>query len=137
LLPAPGFLKLVEDALSRVRQTSAQEVKKRLDSKERFALIDVREHDEWTQGHVPGATHLCRAIIERDIENAVPIKGTPIALYCGTGFLSPLAADNLQKMGYSEVRCIEGGWRGWLDAGYPTEKDEPQAAAEAGAGGGL
>jgi rhodanese-related sulfurtransferase len=137
LLPAPGFLKLVDDARSRIRQTSAQEVKKRLDAKERFTLIDVREENEWTKGHLPGAVHMCKGIIERDIENAVPIKGTPIVLYCGAGFRSPLAADNLQKMGYSEVLCMEGGWRGWLDAGYPAEKDEPQAAAAASGSSGL
>jgi len=132
---APGFLKLVDDAKARIRQTSAQEVKKRLDAKERFTLIDVREEDEWAKGHLPGAVHICKGVIERDIENAVPIKGTPMVLYCGTGFLSPLAADNLQKMGYTEVFCMEGGWRAWLDAGYPTETGAPQAA-EASAGGG-
>ena len=134
---APGFLELVDDAKSRIRQTSAQEVKKRLDAKERFTLIDVREENEWAKGHLPGAVHMCKGIIERDIENAVPIKGTPMVLYCGGGFRSVLVADNLQKMGYISVLSMDGGWRGWMDAGYPTEKDEPQAAAEASGSSGL
>ena len=134
---APGFLKLVDDAKSRIRQTSAQEVKQRLDAKEPLTLIDVREESEWAKGHLPGAVHMCKGIIERDIENAVPIKGTPMVLYCGGGFRSVLAADNLQKMGYISVLAMEGGWRGWLDAGYPTEKDEPQAAAAASGSSGL
>jgi rhodanese-related sulfurtransferase len=120
---APEFLKLVEDAKSRIRQTNVQEVKQRLDAKEQLTLIDVREESEWAKGHLPGAVHLCKGIIERDIENAVPIKGTPIVLYCGGGYRSALAADNLQKMGYTSVLSMDGGWRGWLDASYPTVKD--------------
>ena len=131
---APGFLKLVDDAKSRIRQTTVQEVKKRLDAKERFTLIDVREESEWAKGRLPGAVHMSKGIIERDIENAVPIKGTPIVLYCGGGFRTALVADNLQKMGYTSVLSMEGGWRGWLDAGYPTEKDVPQVAASASSG---
>ena len=120
---APEFLKIVDDAKSRIRQTNVQEVKQRLDAKEQFTLIDVREESEWAKGHLPGAVHLCKGIIERDIENAVPIKGTPIVLYCGGGYRSALAADNLQKMGYTSVLSMDGGWRGWLDASYPTVKD--------------
>ena len=120
---APGFLKLVEEAKARIRETNAQEVKKRLDDKETFTLIDVREESEWANGHLPGAVHMGRGIIERDIENAVPHKATPIVLYCGGGYRSALVADNLQKMGYNTVISMDGGWRAWTDAGFPTVKD--------------
>jgi rhodanese-related sulfurtransferase len=120
---APGFLKIVADAKTRIRETNVQEVKKRLDAKEAFTLIDVREESEWAKGHVPGAVHLSKGIIERDIENAVPGKATPIVLYCGGGYRSALAADNLQKMGYADVVSMDGGWRGWTEAGFPTVKD--------------
>ena len=117
---SPGFLKLVDDAKSRVRRTDVQDVKRRLDAQEQFTLIDVREESEWTKGHLPGAVHLCKGILERDIETAVPVKDTPIVLYCGGGYRSVLAADNLQKMGYTHVLSMDGGWRGWLGAGLPT-----------------
>jgi rhodanese-related sulfurtransferase len=120
---ATGFLKLVEEAKARIRETNAQEVKKRLDDKETFTLIDVREESEWANGHLPGAVHMGRGIIERDIENAVPQKATPIVLYCGGGYRSALVADNLQKMGYNTVISMDGGWRAWTDAGFPTVKD--------------
>jgi rhodanese-related sulfurtransferase len=120
---APGFLKLVEEAKARIRETNAQEVKKRLDDKETFTLIDVREESEWANGHLPGAVHMGRGIIERDIENAVPQKATPIVLYCGGGYRSALVAENLQKMGYNNVISMDGGWRAWTDAGFPTVKD--------------
>jgi len=120
---APAFLKLVEETKIRIRETNAQEVKKRLDAHENFTLIDVREESEWAKGHLPGAIHLCKGIIERDIENTVPGKAAPIVLYCGGGYRSALAADNLQKMGYVDVISMDGGWRGWTDAGYPTVKD--------------
>jgi rhodanese-related sulfurtransferase len=120
---APGFLMLVDDAKRHIRETSVQEVKKRLDAEESFTLIDVREDSEWAKGHLPGAVHLCKGIIERDIENALPGKATPIVLYCGGGFRSALVADNLQKMGYTNVISIDGGWRGWTEAGFPTVKD--------------
>jgi len=120
---APGFLQLVKDAQTRIRETNVQEVKKRLDAKEAFTLIDVREDNEWAKGHLPGAIHLGRGILERDIENTVPGKATPIVLYCGGGFRSALAADNLQKMGYTDVISMDGGWRGWTEAGFPTVKD--------------
>lgn len=120
---APGFLSLVADAKTRIRETNPQDVKKWLDEKENFALIDVREESEWAKGHLPGAIHLCKGIIERDIENAIPAKATPMVLYCGGGFRSALAADNLQKMGYTNVVSMDGGWRGWTDAGFPTVKD--------------
>ena len=120
---APGFLKLVADAKKRIRESSIQEVKQRLDARESFTLIDVREESEWAKGHLPGALHLCKGIIERDIENTLPTKGTPIVLYCGGGYRSALAADNLQKMGYTNVLSMEGGWRGWNEAGFPTVND--------------
>lgn len=120
---APAFLKLVEETKTRIRETNAQDVKKRLDSHETFTLIDVREESEWAKGHLPGAIHLCKGIIERDIENTVPGKATPIVLYCGGGYRSALATDNLQRMGYVDVISMDGGWRGWTDAGFPTVKD--------------
>jgi len=120
---APGFLRLVEDAKIRIRETGVQDVKSRIDAKAEFTLIDVREESEWAKGHLPGAVHLCRGIIERDIENVVPGKATPIVLYCGGGYRSALAADNLQKMGYTNVISMDGGWRGWTEAGFPTVKD--------------
>ena len=120
---APGFLELVKDAKKRVRETTVQEVKQRLDAKESITLIDVREESEWAMGHLPGAVHLGKGIIERDIENTLPTKGTLIVLYCGGGYRSALAADNLQKMGYTEVLSMDGGWRGWTEAGFPTVND--------------
>ena len=120
---APGFLRLVDESKKRIREADVNAVKQRLDAHENFTLIDVREESEWAKGHLPGAIHLCKGIIERDIENAVPRKATPIVLYCGGGFRSALAADNLQKMGYTDVFSMDGGWRGWTDAGFPTVKD--------------
>jgi rhodanese-related sulfurtransferase len=120
---APEFLKLVSDAKSRVRETNVQEVKSRLDAGGKFILVDVREDGEWAKGRLPSAIHMGRGVIERDIENAIPAKTTPIVLYCGGGYRSALAADNLQKMGYTNVLSMDGGWRGWNDAGYPTVKD--------------
>ena len=120
---APEFLKMVGDAKTRVRETNVQEIKKRLDAGESFVLVDVREDSEWANGHLPGAIHLGKGIIERDIENAVPAKTTPMVLYCGGGYRSALAADSLQKMGYTNVMSMDGGWHGWVDAGFPTRKD--------------
>ena len=120
---APEFLKIVEDAKTRIRETTVPEVKARLDAGEKFTLVDVREDSEWARGHLPGAIHLGKGIIERDIENAVPGKATPLVLYCGGGHRSALAADNLQKMGYTDVKSMDGGWRGWTDAGFPTVAD--------------
>jgi rhodanese-related sulfurtransferase len=119
---APGFLKLVNDAKTRVKETDVHAVKKALDAGEKFVLVDTREDSEWARGHLPGAIHLCKGVIERDIENAVPDKGAKIVLYCGGGFRSALAADNLQKMGYTNVISMDGGWRGWTEAGYPVKK---------------
>ncbi|HWQ03314.1 MAG TPA: rhodanese-like domain-containing protein [Candidatus Nitrosotenuis sp.] len=118
-----GFLKLVNDAKTRVKECTVDDVKKKMDAGEKFLLIDTREESEWARGHIAGAVWLGKGIIERDIETKVPDKSTPIVLYCGGGFRSALAADNLQKMGYTNVISMDGGWRGWCEAGYPTKKD--------------
>ena len=120
---SPRFLQLVNDAKSRISQTSVREVKQRLDRGERFNLIDVREESEWAKGHLPGAIHLSKGIIERDVETRFPDVNAELVLYCGGGFRSALAADNLQKMGYTNVKSMDGGWRGWTEAGLPVEGD--------------
>jgi len=117
----PGFLKLVKDAKSRVREADFREVKKRLDNREKMVLVDVREDNEWARGHLPGAIHLGKGVIERDIERAIPDKNAVLVLYCGGGYRSALAGDNLMKMGYTNVISMDGGWRAWVEAGYPTE----------------
>jgi rhodanese-related sulfurtransferase len=119
---SPGFLKLVNEAKARVRQTDVATVKRRLDHGEKLMLVDVREESEWAAGHLPGAQHLGKGIIERDIETTIPDRNAEIILYCGGGFRSALAADNLQKMGYTQVFSMDGGWRGWTEAGHPVEK---------------
>jgi len=120
---APRFLGLVKDAKKRVKESNVADVKRRLDAGEKFILVDVREESEWSQGHVPGAIHLGKGIIERDVEQRVPDTGAKMICYCGGGFRSALAADNLQKMGYTNVESMDGGWKGWLAAGYPVQKD--------------
>jgi|ERR1700731_5277660 rhodanese-related sulfurtransferase len=120
---ASQFLKLVQDAKKRIKETNVSDVKRRLDAGEELLLVDVREDNEWAKGHLPGAIHLGKGIIERDIEQRVPDGGTKLILYCGGGFRSAIAAENLQKMGYSNVESMDGGWKGWLDAGLPTAKD--------------
>jgi rhodanese-related sulfurtransferase len=120
---SPGFLKVVQDAKSRIRETNVEEVKKRLDAGERFILVDVREESEWDRGHLPAAIHLGKGVIERDIEQTIPDKSLPLVLYCGGGYRSALAADNLQKMGYTNVASMDGGWRVWVESGYPVAKD--------------
>ena len=119
----PAFLALVRDSKQRVRETTIPELKKRLDAKEEFHLIDVREDHEWAAGHIPGAKHLSRGIIERDIESQIPDREAEILLYCGGGYRSALVADNLQKMGYRNVVSVDAGWRGWIAAGFPVEKE--------------
>jgi rhodanese-related sulfurtransferase len=118
-----GFLRLVNEARSRIRETNVAEVKKRMDAGEKFALVDVREESEWARGHLPTAVHLGKGIIERDIELRFPDKSAEVVLYCGGGFRSALSADNLQKMGYTNVSSMDGGWRGWVEVGLPTVKD--------------
>jgi rhodanese-related sulfurtransferase len=120
---APQFLKLVNEAKSKIKQTNVADVKRRLEAGEKFLLADVREDNEWAKGHLPGAVHLGKGIIERDIEQRVPDTNAKVVLYCGGGFRSALVADNLQKMGYTNVESMDGGWRGWLSAGLPTAKD--------------
>ena len=116
------FLKLVQDAKSRVKETNVADVKRRMDAGETFVLVDTREDNEWANGHLPGAVHLSKGTIERDIERAVPDSGAKVILYCGGGFRSALAADNLQKMGYTNVESMDGGWKGWNEAGLPTAR---------------
>lgn len=117
-----AFEQLCADARSRVREVSVGEVKNKLDSNAPFHFIDVREDHEWQADRAAGAQHLGRGIIERDIEKLVPEKGTEIVLYCGGGFRSALAADNLQQMGYTNVFSMAGGIKAWRDAEYPLEK---------------
>ena len=120
----PGFLKLVEDVKKRVQECTVAEVKAKLDRGESFHFIDVREDQEFTKDHAKGAKHLSRGILERDIESVIPDKDDPIILYCGGGFRSALAADSLQQMGYRNVISMDGGIRGWREAGYPIEKGD-------------
>ena len=119
---APQFLKLVQDAKKNVKETNVADVKRRKDAGEKFLLVDVREDNEWANGHIPDAVHLGRGIIERDIEKSVPDTGTKLILYCGGGFRSALVAENLQKMGYTNVESMDGWWKGWVGAGLPVEK---------------
>ena len=118
-----AFLAIVNDAKSRVKEEDFRETKKRMDAGEKMILVDTREDNEWAKGHIPGAIHLGKGVIERDIENTVPDKNAPLVLYCGGGFRSAMAADNLQKMGYKNVISMDGGWRGWTEAGFPTVKE--------------
>lgn len=123
--PSPGFRRLVEDARLRVREFTLDEFLRRLESGERYILIDVREQSEWERGHLPGAHHLGRGILERDIERLIPEKDAPILLYCGGDFRSAIAADNLQKMGYENVTSLTGGWPAWHAQGLPVVRPEP------------
>jgi rhodanese-related sulfurtransferase len=120
---APRFLQLVQDAKKRVRECTVADVKARLDRGEKFHLIDVREESEYAKDHLPGAVHLGKGIIERDIEQRVPDTGADIVLYCGGGFRSALSADNLQRMGYTHVVSMDGGMRGWREKGFPLTRD--------------
>jgi rhodanese-related sulfurtransferase len=121
---AEGFLNLVKDAKKHIKEEDYRATKKRLDAGEKFILVDTREESEWARGHIPGAIHLSKGVIERDIEKTVADKDATIILYCGGGFRSALAADNLQKMGYRNVISMDGGWRGWTEAGFPVIKDK-------------
>lgn len=124
---APGFLRLVEDAKTRVRETTCEAIRQRQLRGERFLLVDVREDHEWEDGHVLGAVHLGKGIIERDIERIVPDHATDMVLYCGGGYRSALTADALQKMGYTNVISMDGGWKRWTGLGYPTEQTDVPA----------
>lgn len=121
---SPGFLAIVDDAKTRVTQCTVADVKARLDRGERFQLIDVREDSEWAVDRAAGARHIGRGVLERDVESLIPEKATPLVLYCGGGFRSALAADNLQKMGYTNVISMDGGIRAWREAGLPLEKGQ-------------
>jgi rhodanese-related sulfurtransferase len=118
----PGFLKLVNDAKSRIRQIDIETYKKMVASGEKHILIDTREDNEWAAGHAANAIHIGKGVIERDIESKVPDKDTRLVLYCGGGYRSALAADALQKMGYKHAMSLDGGWRAIQQSGLPTEK---------------
>ena len=119
---APGFLKIVADAKSRVTECTVEAVRERIARGEPFVLVDVREESEFAAGHIPKAVHLGKGVIERDIEGKIPDPATPLVLYCGGGFRSALAADAIQKMGYTNVISMDGGWRAWTEQGLPVEK---------------
>ena len=116
-----GFLKLVNNAKTRIREVTVEETQQRMQSDKGVRLIDVREDNEWEAGHAAGSSHLGKGIIERDIEATVPDKATEVILYCGGGYRSALAADVLQQMGYTNVFSMAGGWKGWKDSGAPVE----------------
>ncbi|MBI1374587.1 MAG: sulfurtransferase [Phycisphaera sp.] len=118
---SPGFLKIVDDAKTRIRELSIDDVKHKLGQGESFFLVDVREAHEFSAGRLPRAIHLSKGVIERDVEEVIPDHGAEIVCYCGGGFRSALAADNLQKMGYTNVYSMDGGWRGWTEAEYPID----------------
>ena len=120
-------MKLVEAVRPGIKELTIDDVKKKLERGEQFRLIDVREESEWAKGHLPGAQYIGKGIIERDIEEKIPDHNAELVLYCGGGFRSALAADNLQKMGYTNVYSMDGGWRGWNDAKLPIEKDGAKA----------
>ena len=124
---SPGFLALVNDAKTRVQECDVAAVKARLDRGEPFHFIDVREDGEFAVDRAGGARHIGRGVLERDVETLIPDHPAPIVLYCGGGFRSALAADNLQKMGYTNVISMDGGMRAWREAGYPVESgDKPK-----------
>src|SRR4051794_6598414 len=120
---APRFLQLVNDARQRVNETTVDDIKARLDQGEKLMLIDVREESEFARDHLPGAVHMGKGTIERDIEARVPDTEAPLVLYCGGGFRSALSADNLQKMGYTNVLSMDGGYKVWRQRGYPLAQD--------------
>jgi rhodanese-related sulfurtransferase len=119
---SPRFLKIVEETRKRIQEVTIDEVKAKLDRGEKFLLVDVREESEYAADHLPGAIHLGKGIIERDVEERAPDPATPMVLYCGGGFRSALAADNLQKMGYTQVLSMDGGIRGWREKRLPLTK---------------
>jgi rhodanese-related sulfurtransferase len=119
----PRFLTIVNEAKSRIRETTVDAIHSRLENKDKFVLVDVREDTEFAKDHLPGAIHLGKGVIERDIEKSVPDLDAEIVLYCGGGFRSALAADNLQKMGYRNVISMDGGIREWREKGFPLTRD--------------
>lgn len=116
------FVTLVDDALTRVDEITPGEVQEKLEEGDDFVLLDVRERDEWEKSHISGADYLGKGVIERDIEEEIPDTDTELVLYCGGGYRSALAADNLQKMGYTDVKSLKGGFRSWTEAGLPIKK---------------
>lgn len=116
------FLKIVNEAKSRVRELTVDDVQRMRERGEPFTLVDVREESEWAAGHLPGAVHLGKGVIERDVERQVPDTSAPLVLYCGGGYRSALAAENLQRMGYTNVASMDGGFREWTQKGLPVEK---------------
>ena len=118
-----GFLKIVNQARGRVRETTPEDVRRRQEAGEQFHLVDVREDNEWQKGRARGAVHLGKGIIERDIEAAIPDHDAEIVLYCGGGYRSALAADALRQMGYTNAISMDGGWKRWNELGYPVETD--------------
>lgn len=123
MVHSPGFLETVNDAKSRVRENTPEDVLRKQAAGESFYFVDVREDNEWNKGHAKGAIHLGKGIIERDVEAAIPDDAAEIVLYCGGGFRSALAADALQKMGYKNVISMDGGWKRWNELGYPIETE--------------
>ena len=119
---SPRFLEMVNESRKHIRETNVDEVKAMLDRGEKFILVDVREDSEFAEDHLPGAIHLSKGVIERDIEQKVPDLNAPLVLYCGGGYRSALAADSLQKMGYKNVLSMDGGIRAWRDKGFPLTK---------------
>ena len=122
MIHSEGFLKIVNDAKSRVKETTPEEVRRRQQAGESFHFVDVREDTEWQAGRAAGAVHRGKGIIKRDIEHTIPDKDAEIILYCGGGYRSANAADTLQQMGYTNVISMDGGWKRWQELGYPTEK---------------
>jgi len=118
---SPGFLALVDDARTRIRELTIDEYQSRIRAGEPLALVDVREDHEWEAGHLPGAVHLSKGVIERDIEERFPDKATPLVCQCGGGFRSALVCDNLQRMGYTRCSSLAGGYRAWVERGLPIE----------------
>lgn len=118
----PGFLKIAAEAKARVRECTVADVAAKRAAGETFTLVDVREESEYAAGHAAGAIHIGKGVIERDIETKIPDPAAPIVLMCGGGFRSALAAETLQKMGYTDVISMDGGWSGWTNAGLPTER---------------
>ena len=121
MIHTEGFLRLVNDAKTRIREVTVDQTRSRLEANPNAKLIDVREDNEWNEAHAQGAEHLGKGIIERDIETQVPDKSTEMILYCGGGYRSALAADMLQRMGYTNVFSMAGGWKAWKERGAPVE----------------
>ncbi|MEA3246814.1 MAG: rhodanese-like domain-containing protein [Gemmatimonadota bacterium] len=118
---APGFLKIVDDARAGVREVTIDEARARVEAGAGVHLVDIREDREWALGHIAGAVHIGKGVIERDVEGKIADKDAEVILYCGGGYRSVLAAEALQKMGYTNVASMAGGWRAWAGAGYPVD----------------